>query len=66
MADALGEVAPEAEKAGVILAIEDTISAEDNVRIMDRTKSKNVSVYYDIGNSTAGRLRRGERDPLAG
>ena len=53
VADALGEVAPEAEKAGVILALEDTISAEDNARIMDRTKSKNVSVYYDIGNSAA-------------
>ena len=53
VADALGEVVPEAEKAGVILALEDMISAEDNVRIMDRTKSKNVSVYYDIGNSTA-------------
>jgi L-ribulose-5-phosphate 3-epimerase len=46
--------------------LEDMISAEDNVRIMDRTKSKNVSVYYDIGNSTASRLRRGERDSLAG
>jgi len=51
VADALREVVPEAEKAGVVLALEDTISAEDNVRIMDRTKSKNVSVYYDIGNS---------------
>lgn len=50
--DALREIAPEAEKAGVILAIEDTISAENNVRIMDRAKSKNVSVYYDTGNST--------------
>ncbi len=50
--DALREVAPEAEKTGVILGIEDTISAENNVRIMDRAKSKNVSVYYDIGNST--------------
>ncbi|MBZ5626369.1 MAG: sugar phosphate isomerase/epimerase [Acidobacteriia bacterium] len=50
--DALREIAPEAEKAGVILAIEDTISAEDNARIMDRAKSKNVSVYYDTGNST--------------
>jgi len=49
--DALGDLVPEAEKAGVILAIEDTISAEDNVRIMDRAKSKNVSVYYDTGNS---------------
>lgn len=52
VADALVTVAPEAEKAGVILALEDTISAEDNVRIMDRVKSKNVSVYYDVGNST--------------
>lgn len=51
VADALGEIVPEAEKAGVILALEDTISAEDNVRIMDRAKSKNVSVYYDTGNS---------------
>jgi sugar phosphate isomerase/epimerase len=49
--DALREVAPEAEKAGVILGIEDTISAEDNVRIMDRARSKNVRVYYDTGNS---------------
>jgi hypothetical protein len=36
----------------VILGLEDTISAEDNVRIMDRVASKNVLVYYDIGNST--------------
>jgi len=50
--DALREVAPEAAKAGVILGMEDTLSAEDNVRIMDRAKSKNVSVYYDVGNST--------------
>ena len=49
--DALREVAPEAVKAGVILAIEDTISAEDNLRIMDRARSSNVSVYYDTGNS---------------
>jgi L-ribulose-5-phosphate 3-epimerase len=50
--DVLREIAPEAERAGVILAVEDTISAEDNVRIMDRAKSKNVSLYYDTGNST--------------
>ncbi len=52
VADALAGLAPEAEKAGVILGLEDTISAEDNVRIMDRVKSKNVLVYYDVGNST--------------
>jgi L-ribulose-5-phosphate 3-epimerase len=50
--DALRDLAPEAEKAGVILGLENTISAEDNVRIVDRTRSKAVMVYYDVGNST--------------
>jgi sugar phosphate isomerase/epimerase len=50
--DALRELGPVAEKAGVTLGLENTISAEDNVRIMDRAKSKAVLVYYDIGNST--------------
>jgi sugar phosphate isomerase/epimerase len=52
VADLLREVAPEAEKAGVILGLEDTISARDNVRIMERTKSPAVLTYYDVGNST--------------
>jgi sugar phosphate isomerase/epimerase len=52
--DVLREVAPAAEKAGVILGLEDTISAEDNVRIMERTKSPAVLTYYDVGNSTQG------------
>ena len=50
--DVLRDLGPEAEKAGVVLGLEDTISAEDNVRIMDRARSANVSVYYDVGNST--------------
>jgi L-ribulose-5-phosphate 3-epimerase len=50
--DALKEVAPAAEKADVILGLEDTISARDNVRIMERTKSPAVLTYYDVGNST--------------
>jgi L-ribulose-5-phosphate 3-epimerase len=50
--DALREIAPAAEKAGVILGLEDTISARDNVRIMERTKSPAVLTYYDVGNST--------------
>ncbi len=49
--DVLRELAPEAAKAGVILGIENTISAEDNVRIMERSRAKNVLVYYDVGNS---------------
>ena len=50
--DALRALAPEAEEAVLILGLENTISAEDNVRIMDRARSKNVLVYYDVGNST--------------
>jgi len=52
--DALRELAPEAEKAGVLLGLENTISAEDNVRIMERAGSKALLVYYDVGNSTNG------------
>ena len=51
--DILKEVAPAAQKAGVILGLEDTISARDNVRIMDRTKSLAVLTYYDVGNSSS-------------
>lgn len=52
--DVLKEIAPAAEKAGVLLGLEDTISAEDNVRIMERSGSPAVKVYYDVGNSTGG------------
>lgn len=54
VADALKEVAPLAEKARIILGLEDTISAQDNLRIMERTKSRAVLTYYDVGNSTKG------------
>jgi len=52
--DILKEVAPAAERSGVILGLEDTISARDNVRIMERSKSPAVLTYYDVGNSTKG------------
>jgi sugar phosphate isomerase/epimerase len=52
--DILKEVAPAAERSGVILGLEDTISARDNVRIMKRSKSPAVLTYYDVGNSTKG------------
>jgi len=54
VADVLKELAPEAVKARVLLGLEDTISAEDNVRIMQRAGSSAVKVYYDVGNSTNG------------
>jgi L-ribulose-5-phosphate 3-epimerase len=50
--DALREIAPAAERASVVLGLEDTISARDNVRIMERAKSPAVLTYYDVGNST--------------
>lgn len=51
-ADILKELAPEAEKHDVVLGLENTNSAEENVRILDRVQSKSVMVYYDVGNST--------------
>jgi sugar phosphate isomerase/epimerase len=52
--DILHEIAPEAEKAGVVLGVENTISAEENIRLLDRARSRSVKVYYDVGNSTQG------------
>ena len=50
--DMLKELGPDAQKAGVILGLENTISARNNVRIMDRAQSPAVLTYYDVGNST--------------
>ena len=49
---ALRELAPEAHAANVILGIENTLSAEENARILDRVGSPAVKIWYDIGNST--------------
>jgi sugar phosphate isomerase/epimerase len=45
------EIAPRAEKAGVILGIESWLSAEEHMDIVDRVGSKAVQVYYDVANS---------------
>ena len=47
----LKEHAPAAERAGVKLGLENYLSAEENVRIMDRVGSRAVMVYYDLKNS---------------
>ncbi len=49
--DLLKELGPQAEKAGVVLGLENTISARDNARIMERSQSAAVKTYYDVGNS---------------
>lgn len=44
--------APRAQKAGVILALENTLSAKQNADILDRIRHDAVKIYYDVGNST--------------
>jgi L-ribulose-5-phosphate 3-epimerase len=41
-----------AEEAGITLGFENTISAEENARVLDAVKSPALKVWYDIGNST--------------
>ncbi len=52
VADILKEHVKTAEKAGILLGLEDTISAEDNAWIMDRVGSRVLKSYYDVGNLT--------------
>lgn len=47
----LKKVAPKAEKAGVYLAIESWLSADEHMDIIERIGSENIKVYYDVGNS---------------
>ena len=46
------ELAPEAERAGVILGFENTSSGEDNRYAVDKVGSKAFKMWYDVGNST--------------
>jgi sugar phosphate isomerase/epimerase len=48
----LKAAAPRAQQAGVILAMENTLSAKQNVEILERIGHRSVRVYYDVGNST--------------
>jgi len=50
--DVLKELAPRAEKAAVILGLENYLSAPENLDILQRVASPAVQVYYDVGNST--------------
>ena len=48
----LKNVAPKAEKAGVVLGIESWLSAPEQLAILDAVGSPVVQVYYDVCNST--------------
>ena len=45
-------VAPRAKDKGVTLGLENTLSARQNIEIMDAVGNDAVQVYYDIANST--------------
>lgn len=47
------ELAPEAERAGIILGFENTSSGEDNRYAVDKVNSEAFKMWYDVGNSTA-------------
>ena len=49
--EVLKEIAPNAEKNKVIIALENRLSAEDNLKLIERVGSPAVQVYYDTGNS---------------
>jgi sugar phosphate isomerase/epimerase len=47
----LKKIAPKAEKAGVALAVESYLSAEQNLDIIKKVGSPAIKVYYDVANS---------------
>ncbi len=48
----LKDVAPKAQKHGIVIGLENYLSAEDNLTLIDRVGSEAIQVYYDVGNST--------------
>lgn len=51
VAQGLAEVAPAAERAGVVLALENTLSAEANSALLEAIGSSAVKVYFDVSNA---------------
>jgi len=49
--EALVELAPRAEKAGVILGLETYLTAEAHLKIIEQVKSNALQVYYDVYNA---------------
>jgi sugar phosphate isomerase/epimerase len=47
VAEALKDLVKEAERAGVTLGFENTISVADNLRIIDKVGSRNLKIYLD-------------------
>lgn len=49
---ALRQIVPRAEDAGVALGLENTLTARQNLKIIEAVGSDKLQVYYDVGNST--------------
>lgn len=49
--EVLRQIAPRAEEMGVAMGLENTITAKQNLEIIERVGSDMLQVYYDIGNS---------------
>ncbi len=49
---ALKEIAPRAEELGIALGFENTLTAAQNLEIINQVGSPMLQVYYDVGNST--------------
>ncbi len=49
--EAMRQIAPRAEDAGVVIGLENTLTAKQNLDIINQIGSKMVQVYYDVGNS---------------
>lgn len=47
----LKKIAPKAQKAGVTLAVESYLTAQQHLDIINRVGSEAISVYYDVANS---------------
>jgi sugar phosphate isomerase/epimerase len=48
----LRTAAPRAKQSGVVLGIENTLTARQNAEILERIGSDAVRIYYDVGNTT--------------
>jgi L-ribulose-5-phosphate 3-epimerase len=51
--EVLRQIAPRARDAGIVLGLENTLTARQNLEILERVGSPMVQVYYDVGNSTS-------------
>jgi sugar phosphate isomerase/epimerase len=49
----LKAAAPRAKDAGIVLALENRLSAKQNEELLQRLGHPSVRVYYDVGNSTS-------------